>query len=276
MSGLPTPDFVTFALEVHEGIARVALNRPDRANAFNHEMWRELGQVMRWIDATAEVRVAILGGRGRHFTAGIDLDMLGELRAGIGNIGPARQQEALFAIIRELQATVSAIEICRKPIIAAIHGACFGGGIDIASACDLRYASADARFSVKEIDLAVVADLGTLQRLPRIVGEGVAREWIFTAREFDAEEAAHSGFLSGVAPDLTHLQAKVSEIARSIAAKSPLAVRGLKAALNYSRDHSVTEGLAHIAAQNASLLLAPDVLEAIAAQRGKRPARFDD
>ncbi len=270
------PGFEFFALALDDGVARVEFNRPARANALGMRMWHELGAAMRWVDATPAVRVAILAGRGRHFTAGIDLEFLAELHGALGTSGPGRREEALRRIIVDLQATVSAIEACRKPVIAAIHGACLGGGVDIACACDLRYASSDARFSVKELELAIVADLGTLQRLPRIVGDGVARELVYTAREFGAAEALRLGFVSDVADDATALAARVDAVARGIAARSPLAVRGVKATLNHARDHGIAEGLAQVASLNASLLLAPDVTEAIAAARDQRPARFDD
>lgn len=272
----PLPQFNYFAVALADGVARIDFNRAERANALNLEMWHELGAAFRWADAKVSARVVVLGGRGRHFTAGIDLEFLAELRARLGDAGPGRVHEALRLTITELQATVGAIEACRKPVIAAIQGACIGGGIDIACACDLRYASADARFSVKEIDLAIVADLGTLQRLPPLVGDGVARELIYTAREFGADEAAHIGFVSAVLPDAGALAARVEAVAASLAAKSPLAVRGVKHALAYSREHSVADGLAHQAALNASLLLAPDVGEAVAAFVGKRAAHFDD
>jgi len=270
------PEFEFLALTLDGGVARVEFNRPARANALGMRMWHELGAAMRWVDANPAVRVAVLSGRGRHFTAGIDLGFLAELQGALGASGPGRREEALHRIIVELQATVSAIEHCRKPVIAAIQGACLGGGVDIACACDLRYASADARFSVKELELAIVADLGTLQRLPRIVGDGVARELVFTAREFGAAEALRLGFLSDVADDAAALATRVDAVARGIAARSPLAVRGVKATLNYGRDHAVAEGLAQVAALNASLLLAPDVTEAVAAARDQRPAQFDD
>lgn len=275
MSPLP-PSFTHFAVALDGPVARIDFNRPERANALTLAMWHELGAAFRWADASTAVRIVVLAGRGRHFSAGIDLEFLAELRAGLGEAGPGRQQEALRETILGLQATVTAIEDCRKPVIAQIAGACIGGAVDIACACDLRYASADARFSVKELDLAIVADLGTLQRLPRLVGDGVARELIYTAREFGAEEAARIGFVSAVLPDAAALAARVAEVAAAIAAKSPLAVRGVKHALAYSREHGVADGLAQVAALNASLLLAPDVAEAVAAHVARRPARFDD
>ena len=269
-------EFTSFAVSVDEGVAHIEFNRPEQANAFNRQMWHELGAVMRAVDATPGVRVAVLSGRGKHFTAGIDLGFLAEMQAELAPLGPGRRQEQLLVTIRELQATVSAIEDCRKPVIAAIHGACLGGGIDISSACDLRYASAEANFAVKEIDVAIVADLGTLQRLPRLIGDGRARELALTGRHFDATTAAQWGFVSEVLPDPEALRAHALTVARTLAGKSPLALRGTKETLNYSRDHTVAEGLAFVAARNAALLFAPDIAEAIAARSERREPRFDD
>lgn len=269
-------EFTHFAVSLDAGVAHIEFNRPAQANAFNREMWQELEAVMRAVDASPTVRVAVLSGRGKHFTAGIDLGFLAEMQAELAPLGSGRRQEQLLVMIRELQATVSAIEHCRKPVIAAIHGACLGGGIDISSACDLRYASADANFAVKEIDIAIVADLGTLQRLPRLIGDGRARELAFTGRHFDAASAAQWGFLSEVLPDAEAVHAHALAVARTLAAKSPLALRGTKETLNFSRDHSIAEGLEFVAARNAALLFAPDIAEAIAARSERRAPSFAD
>lgn len=268
--------YETLCVALEGAVAHVAFARPERANAFNGTMWRELGAAMAWADATPAVRAVVVSGQGRHFTAGIDLAFLQSMQAELAPLGPGRREERLLRIILDLQATVSAIERCRKPVIAAIHGACVGGGIDISSACDLRYAAAASRFAVKEIDIAIVADLGTLQRLPRLVGEGVARELALTGREFDAAEAAQIGFVNAVLPDADATLLHALDVARNIAAKSPLAVRGTKEALNFSRDHGVDEGLAFVAARNAALLASPDVPEAIRAQSEGRAPRFED
>jgi len=269
-------DFETLAVTLEDGVAHIEFNRADRANAFNRTMWHELGAVMRAVDAATGARVAVLSGRGRHFTAGIDLAFLAELQAELAPLGPGRRQEQLLRNIRDLQDAVSAIENCRKPVLAAIHGACVGGGIDITSACDMRYASADATFAVKEIDVAIVADLGTLQRLPRLIGEGPARELAMTGRQFNAAEAEKLRFINATLPDRDAVLAHTFEVARSLAAKSPIALRGTKETLNFSRDHSISEGLEFVAARNAALLFAPDIAEAIAAHSERRVPRFDD
>ena len=269
-------NYQTLQVTLHDGIARIEFDRADKANALSETMWYELRAACQWLDATPAARVGILAGRGRHFCAGIDLEFLSALHAQVSGLAPGRQQERLQHLIGELQGCITALEACRKPIIAAIQGACVGGGIDLITACDLRYASADARFCVKELDLAVVADVGTLQRLPRIIGEGQARELVLTAREFSGLEAAAMHLVNQCFPDQAALEAHVQQVAQVIAAKSPLAVRGTKETLNFSRDHSVAEGLAFVAGKNASLLLAPDVTEAVTAYVARRAAKFDD
>lgn len=268
--------FDTLAVSLTDGVAHIELNRPDKANALSESLWFELKTACEWLDATPAARVGILSGRGRHFCAGIDLAMLSGLQQHAGALPPGHRSEYLRHRIGELQACVSALERCRKPVIACIHGACVGGGIDLITACDMRYATIDARFSVKEIDVAIVADVGTLQRLPRLVGDGIARELALTGRDFDGREAAEMRLVNRVYPDADALRADVARIARDIAGKSPLAVRGTKETLNFSRDHAVAEGLAYVAEKNASLLFAPDVAEAAAAFAARRPAVYPD
>ncbi len=270
------PSLSTLSLSLDQGIAEIRLNRPDKSNAMNDAMWQEIRQAADWVDATPEVRVAILSGEGRNFCAGIDLAMLGGIQQRIAHPDGARSREMLRRLILDLQDCLSSIERCRKPVLAAIQGACVGGALDLVTCCDMRYAAADAIFSVKEIDLAMVADVGTLQRLPRLIGEGMARELAYTGRNVDAEEAAALGLVNRVFSSPEALTATVREIAQTIAAKSPLAVRGLKEVMNYSRDHSVADGLNFVATWNAALLLSNDLNEAVTGQRERRIPRFSD
>ncbi len=270
------PDFETLRLTLEGAVARIELNRPEKVNAMNATMWREIVTAFDWLDATPEARVGVLGAQGRHFSSGIDFELLMTIQMEIKQLPEGRRQERLRQIIMELQDTANAIERCRKPVLAAVHGICLGGGIDLITACDMRYASARTRFSVKEIDLAIVADTGTLQRLPALVGEGLARELAFTGRNFNAEEAHAIGLVNKVFPNGDDLQAGVMALASTIASKSPLAVRGIKETLNYSRDHSVSEGLNFVATLNAAILLSDDIQEALSAQMEKRTAEFDD
>ena len=212
----------------------------------------------------------------RHFTAGIDFSLVMDIATMASRLPEGRKQEELRRTILGLQSAFSAFETCRKPVIAAIQGCCYGGGIDLATACDIRYSTADASFCVKEVDLAIVADIGTLQRLPRIVGEGVARELAFTARVFDGAEARELGLVNGTYSSLEELEAGVAETARTIASKSPLAVRGIKRVMNHSRGRTVEEGLDYVATWNASMLLSTDAQEAMKAVLEKRSPTFPD
>jgi len=270
------PTFATLAIALDQGIADIRLNRPDKSNALNDAMWQEIRQAFAWADASPEVRVVVLAGNGRNFCAGIDLAMLGSIQQRIASPDGARSREALRRLILDLQDCLTAIERCRKPVLAAIQGACVGGALDLVTCCDMRYAAPDAIFSIKEIDLGMVADVGTLQRLPRLVGEGMARELAYTGRNVDADEARALGLVNRVFESPQALIDGVGQIARTIAGKSPLATRGIKEVMNFSRDHSVADGLNFVATWNAALLLSGDLNEAMAAQREKRPPNFAD
>lgn len=270
------PEFICLNVELENSIATVKLNRPDKANALDATLWREIGEAFRWVDDTPDARVAILSGAGRHFCAGIDFELMGALLAEVEALSPGRREERLRRIILDLQAAFTALETCRKPVLAAVQGRCIGGGLDLIAACDMRYAAADATFSLKEVDLAIVADVGSLQRLPYLIGEGRLRELAFTARPFDAAEAHAMGLVNRVYPDAGQLRDGVQAIAAAIAAKSPLTVRGIKQVLNYGRDHEVADGLQHVATWNAATLLSDDTREAFAAAMEKRPAKFAD
>lgn len=270
------PVYSTLAIRLDDGIADITLNRPDKANALNDAMWQEIRQAFDWVDATPEARVAILSGAGKHFCAGIDLAMLGSIQQRIAHADGARSREALRRLILDLQDCLSSIERCRKPVLAAIQGACVGGALDLVTCCDMRYAAPDAVFAIKEIDLGMVADVGTLQRLPRLIGEGMARELAFTGRHVGADEAEKLGLINRKFDDFSRLTVEVRKIAQTIAAKSPLAIRGSKDVLNFSRDHTVADGLSYVAGWNAAMLLSADLGEAIAAQQEKRAPRFAD
>ncbi|HYO27602.1 MAG TPA: crotonase/enoyl-CoA hydratase family protein [Azonexus sp.] len=270
------PSLTTITLELEQGIAEIRLNRPDKSNAMNEAMWQEIRQAFDWVDATPEARVAILSGAGRNFCAGIDLAMMAGIQQRIAHADGARSREALRRLILDLQDCLSSLERCRKPVIAAIQGACIGGALDLVTSCDMRYAAADAVFSVREIDLGMVADVGTLQRLPRLVGDGMARELAYTGRNFTADEAERMGLANRIFASPEALTAAVREIAATIAAKSPLATRGLKEVMNFSRDHSVADGLNFVATWNAALLLSGDLSESMLAMREKRAPRFAD
>jgi len=268
--------FVTLTVSLVDHIATIRLNRPDKANAMNLAMWHEIRQAFKWVDATPQARVAILEGEGKLFTSGIDLQMMMGIGDQIQNDCEARTRENLRQVILDLQDTLTSLERCRKPVLAAIHGACIGGGIDLICCADMRYCSADASFSIKEIDIGMTADVGTLQRLPKLVGEGMARELAYTGRKFDAAEALQMKLVNRVFESREALQNGVRELAASIAAKSPLCIRGVKEMITYARDHSVADGLNYVATWNAAMLLSNDLQESMMANMGKRPPVFKD
>lgn len=270
------PTFSTLNLSLADGIAEIRLNRPEKSNAMNDAMWQEIRQAFEWIDITPQARVAILSGEGKNFCAGIDLAMLGSIQQKIAHPDGARSRESLRRLILDLQDCLSSIERCRKPVIAAIQGACVGGALDMVTCCDMRYASADAVFAIKEIDLGMVADVGTLQRLPRIIGDGMLRELAYTGRTFGAEEARSIGLVNRTFADHSSLLAGVMDLAAQIAAKSPIAVTGTKAMISYMRDHSINDGLEYVATWNAAMLQSNDLRVAIAAHMSKQKPEFVD
>ena len=203
------PTFSTLNLNLTDGIAEIRLNRPEKSNAMNDAMWQEIRQAFDWIDITPQARVAILSGEGKNFCAGIDLAMLGSIQQKIAHPDGARSRETLRRLIIDLQDCLNSIERCHKPVIAAIQGACVGGALDMVTCCDMRYASADAVFSIKEIDLGMVADVGTLQRLPHLIGQGMTRELAYTGRQVDAGEAEKLGLINRVFASNSALTAAV-------------------------------------------------------------------
>ncbi len=270
------PELTTMAIVLNEGLAEITLNRPERSNAINQAMWQELRMAFAWADESDEVRVVMLSGAGRNFCAGIDLAMLAGVSECVAHRDPARGRELLRRVILDLQDCLSSVERCRKPVLAAIHGACVGGAIDLVSCCDMRYAASDVQFAVREIDVGMTADVGTLQRLPRLIPDGMAREMAYTGRKVDGFEAKLIGLINQLFETRETLLDGVRQIARTIAAKSPLAIRGSKEMLNYGRDHSVADGLNYVATWNAAMLISSDLQEAMTAMREKRPPCFGE
>jgi enoyl-CoA hydratase len=270
------PVFETVTVSVADHIATVRLNRPDKLNAMNLAMWHDIRRAFQYIDALPEARVAVLEGEGRAFTSGIDLQMMMGLGGQIQDDCDGRTRESLRRVILDLQDALTSLERCRKPVLAAVHGACVGGGIDLITCADMRYCSADAWFSIKEIDIGMTADVGTLQRLPKLIGEGMARELAYTARRLDAAEAREIRLVNRVFESPEALRAGVRAIAADIAAKAPLAIRGVKEMITYARDHTVADGLNYNATWNAAMLMSADLQEAMMAGMAKRAPEFKD
>jgi enoyl-CoA hydratase/carnithine racemase len=256
------------------GIAHVELAREDKLNAMDGEMFGAIGEAFRSLGADPSVRAILLTGRGRHFSAGLDLQYAGSQFPPTDD--PGRATEARLRHVRWLQDCFTAAEEARPPVIAAIHGGCIGAGVDLATACDIRLATADAFFQVAEVDVAITADLGTLQRLTRLIPEGMVRELAYTGRRMDADEALRLGLVNRVEPDREAVVAAALALARTIAAKSPLAVAGAKMSLNYSRGRTVEEGLRHVALWNAGALVSADLKAAVQARLERSEPAFRD
>ena len=272
---MTTPDSSFFRVERDGPVALVVMNRPDKANSMTPDFWTDLPRIMDALGRDESVRCAILAGEGRHFTGGMDLAAFASL-AGLFESEPGRAAYAMRDLILALQNSFNALERARFPVVAAIHGACVGAGIDMITACDLRIASADAYFSVEEIHIGMAADVGTLQRLPKLIAPGIAAELAYTGRRFDAGEAKAIGLVSAIHADKEATMAAARAMAHDIARKSPLAIAGIKRNLAYARDHSVADGLDYIATWNAGMLRPGDLMAAVQAKMTKQEAEFAD
>ncbi len=257
-------------LEVRDHVAWVTLDRPEKRNTLNMATFDRLIELWPELARDPEVRAVVLTGEGKSFTAGLDLNEA----AGMFKPPTAATRNEFKQEVMRMQEGCSGIEKCFKPVIAAVHGHCIGGGIDLITACDIRLASKDAVFSVRETRMAIVADLGTLQRLPSIVGEGRARELCLTGRNFTAEEAREMGLLLEVYEDREALREAAGKLAAQIAENPPLAVQGVKETLNFSRDHDVYTGLEFVATKSSALLPNEDLMEAFQAFMQKRKPKF--
>ncbi|AMB86093.1 enoyl-CoA hydratase [Pseudomonas agarici] len=268
-------EYQTFRVELADNIAHVQINRPEKINAMSAAFWSEIVEIFRWIDDTDAVRVVVLSGAGKHFSSGIDLMLLAAVSNELGtDVG--RNARLLRRKILHMQACFNAVDKCRKPVLAAIQGYCLGGAIDLIAACDMRYCAEDVQFSIKEVDIGMAADVGTLQRLPRIIGEGMLRELAYTGRQFGGDEALRIGLVNRIYPNHDALFAGVMGIAREIAGKSPIAVSGTKEMLGYMRDHRIDDGLEYVATWNAAMLQSTDLRVAIAAHMSKQKPEFQD
>ncbi len=265
----------TFELTIHDEIAHLQLSRPGELNTMNRAFWKELPEALLAIDRDASARVVVLSSTGKHFTAGMDLSVFSG--PGIGNdkgVEVGRQREQLRRTVLEFQETFNAIEKIRMPVIAAIQGGCIGGGVDMISACDMRYCTEDAFFCIAEINIGMTADVGTLQRLPHLIPSGMVRELAYTGRRLPAARAKEIGLVNEVYPTQEAMLDAVLATAKEIAERSPLAVHGTKVMLNYTRDHSVADALDYIAVWQTGMFQPTDMMESFAAKAEKRSPRF--
>lgn len=259
-----------FLVEQKDDVAWLIINRPKKHNAMDFDFFQGLTVHFKNFATDPSIRVVVIKAAGRNFTAGTDLAAAISILGG----GAADDRADLLRKIQQLQEGIQAIEDCCKPVIAAVHGHCIGGGVDMICACDIRLAAKSSVFSIRETRMGIVADLGTLQRLPRIIGDGRCRELALTGRDFDALEAYTMGLITRVCDGRSRLYDEAEALARQIADNPPLTVQGVKDVINYSRDTSIDVGLRYTAQKNAALLHSEDLLEAINAFREKRKPRF--
>ncbi len=268
-----------FDVELSDQIAHIRMIRPERSNSMVPSFWRDLPTIVDGLSASGSVRAIVLSAEGKHFCSGMDLEVFAT-DASIGPDAPdghrSRRNERFRSTALSLQDTFSSLERARVPVVCAIQGACVGGGIDMVSAADMRYATESAFFSIHEINIAMTADVGTLQRMPKLVAEGIVRELAYTGRRWSATEAHAAGFVNAVFPDHESMLAAVMDVAREIATKSPMAIWGTKRTMHYARDHSVADGLEFVANWNAAMFDTDDMTEAFTAQLEQRRPEFPD
>lgn len=264
-------------LTVTDQIAHVVLNRPEAFNSLNPDFWDQFPKVFDEIEARDDVRVVVLSSTGKHFCAGLDLNSFNSINNDDPDQDEGRKREAFRRHLLDLHARLGRISTCRYPVLAAVQGACVGGGIDMTVCTDVRYCTKDAFFVVQETNIGMAPDLGTLQRLPRLIPDGIARELAYTGRRMYGEEARAVGYVNQVFDTHEEMLAGVMEIAREIASKSPLAVHGCKELMNYARDHSVEDSLNYVAIWTAATLVGgKDLREGVAAFREKRAGNYDN
>ena len=264
-----------FKVEIKDHIAHIVLSRPEKMNAMNRDFWHDLPAIVREIDEGALARVIVISSTGKHFTSGMDLSVFTS-GPDIAGKETGRVRANLMQTVLKLQKTFSCLDEARMPVLMAVQGGCIGGGVDFASACDMRYCTKDAFFCIQEINIGMTADVGTFPRLPHLMPQGLVRELAYTGRRLFADEAKACGFVNAVFETQEEMLAAVMGIARDIAARSPLAVYGSKEMINYARDHSIADGLKHIAVWQTGMFQPHDMMESFAAKSEQREPEFDD
>jgi enoyl-CoA hydratase len=260
--------YSTLEVKQEGHIAHVVLNRPEAMNSMIPEFWTELPTAIREIDDNADARVIVISSTGKHFSAGMDLSVFLNMKEDFKG-DPSRRAERMRRMVMLLQDSFTAIEQARMPVIGAVQGGAIGGAVDLLSACDMRYCTQDAFFTIKETQLGMTADVGTLQRLPKLIPIGIVKELAYTGRNFGAAEAQQLGFVNQVFDDQDAMLEAVMKIAQQIALNSPLAVSGTKTMINYAVEHTVAESLTYMATWQAGMFQMEDVFKAMEAQKTK-------
>lgn len=270
-----TSPYFQLEQDLATGVARLTLNRPERMNTMDPGFFPALRDAVRALDDAGQTRVLVLGSTGKHFSAGMALDVFAGDNMPMLDLSTARKRQAFQTGLRRLMACFDAIDEARFPVICAVQGGCIGGALDLAAACDIRLCTADAFFTVQEIHIGMVADLGSLQRLPKIVPQGVARQMAYTGERIGAERALAIGLVNAVLPDAGALAVHAADLAAQIAAKSPLAIAGSKLALNQARDHGTAEALQQMTLLQSAIFDIDEMGRAISAWKAKQPAVFE-
>jgi enoyl-CoA hydratase len=267
--------YESLTVDVDGHVARVTLTGPGKGNAMGPAFWAELPRAFGSLDSDPDVRAIVLTGSGRNFSYGLDLAAMGDtLTPMLADGALARPRAEFHARLKAMQASITAVADCRTPVIASVHGWCIGGGVDLISAVDIRYASADAKFSVREVKLAIVADVGSLARLPLMLSEGHLRELALTGKDIDAARAEKIGLVNDVFADADATLAAAHRTAEEIAANPPLVVQGIKDVLDERRTAQVAASLRYVAAWNSAFLPSRDLTEGITAMFAKRAPDF--
>jgi len=267
--------YQSFSVEVSDYIAHVQFSRPEALNSMNKAFWLELPRCMQDIEANTDARVIVISSTGKHFSAGMDLGVFSDPKSVPMSGDPGRMAENLRRVVLQLQDTLTSLEQVRLPVLAAVHGGCIGGALDLICAADSRYCTDDAYFTIKETELGMTADVGTLQRLPKLMPQGVVRELAYTGRKLPAAEAKSLGFVNEVYDSQDAMLEGVMTVARQIAANSPLAVTGCKEMLNYSRDHSVEDSLKYMATWQAGMFRPGDMMKTFQAKAQKQIPEYE-
>jgi enoyl-CoA hydratase len=268
--------YESFNVEVKDYIAHVQFSRPEALNTMNKAFWLELPRCMQDIEANTDARVIVISSTGKHFSAGMDLGVFTDPKSVPMSGDPGRMAENLRRVVLQLQDTLTSLERVRLPVLAAVHGGCIGGALDLVCAADSRYCTSDAYFTIKETELGMTADVGTLQRLPKLMPEGVVRELAYTGRKFGADEAHRLGFVNSVYDSQEAMIEGVMGIATQIAANSPLAVTGCKEMIHFSRDHSVEDSLKYMATWQSGMFRPTDMMKSFQAKAQKQAPEYDD
>ena len=268
-----------FDIEFLGHVAHIKLNRPEKRNAMNWDFWRDLPRIVGDIDTHARARCIVLSSTGPVFSAGLDLSLFGQDVFASSKTAKMNEKELqtpqnFMSFLSFLQDSISSLQKARIPVICAIQGGCIGGGVDLICSADIRLATNDAFFSIRETKIGMVADVGTFPRIVKLLPEGIVKELAFTGRNFSAQEAKEYGFVNKLYESHDSLIEGALEIANEIASNSPAAVYGCKRVIDFSRDHTIDEGLEWINMWNASMLSQSELMEGFQSYKSKKEGKF--